>query len=110
MVYKPNAGLYLPAILAWIVCYRFGARERLRESWRLLLASASSAHPNGLANSSGLVGRNLMLHPLASVVGLFDEDFEGWRAQNGVLIHSHEFATSDASRGFVRGATSDSES
>lgn len=72
---------------------------------RLLLASASPAHPNGLANSSGLVGRNLMLHPLASVIGVFDEDFEGWRAQNGVLIHSLEFATSDASRGFVRGAT-----
>src|SRR5690606_31409015 len=23
VVYKPNAGVYLPAILAWIVCYRF---------------------------------------------------------------------------------------
>jgi choline dehydrogenase-like flavoprotein len=28
----------------------------------LLLASASSAHPTGLANSSGLVGRNYMVH------------------------------------------------
>ncbi|HVM68149.1 MAG TPA: GMC family oxidoreductase N-terminal domain-containing protein, partial [Acidimicrobiales bacterium] len=33
---------------------------------RLLLASAGPRHPDGLANSSGLVGRNLMLHPLVS--------------------------------------------
>lgn len=30
---------------------------------RLLLNSASSRFPAGLADSSGLVGRNLMLHP-----------------------------------------------
>jgi hypothetical protein len=72
---------------------------------RLLLASAAAHHPDGLANSSGLVGRNLMLHPLVSVVGLFDEPLEGWRAHNGVLVHSLEFAHSDAARGFVRGAT-----
>ncbi|MCA9504535.1 MAG: GMC family oxidoreductase [Myxococcales bacterium] len=66
---------------------------------RLLLAS------DDLANSSGLVGRNLMLHPLASVVGLFDAPFDAWRAHAGALIHSLEFADSDPSRGFVRGAT-----
>ena len=40
---------------------------------RLLLNSASAQFPNGLANSSGLVGRRLMLHPFGTVVGLFDE-------------------------------------
>ncbi len=68
---------------------------------RLLLASAD----DGLANSSGLVGRNLMLHPLVSVVGLFDEPLEGWRAHAGGLIQSLEFARSEPNRGFVRGAT-----
>lgn len=66
---------------------------------RLLLAS------DGLANSSGLVGRNLMLHPLSAVVGLFDAPAEAWRAHAGALIHSLEFANSDAARGFVRSAT-----
>jgi len=66
---------------------------------RLLLAS------DNLANSSGLVGRNLMLHPLASAVGLFDEPIGMWRAHAGALIHSLEFAHSDAARGFVRSAT-----
>jgi choline dehydrogenase-like flavoprotein len=72
---------------------------------RLLLASTSSHHPDGLANSSGLVGRHLMLHPLVSVAGLFDCPLEGWRAHAGVLVHSLEFARSDPARGFVRGAT-----
>ena len=72
---------------------------------RLLLASADDAHPDGLANSSGLVGRRLMLHPAAMVAGLFDGPAHGWRAQNGSLIQTMEFARSDPSRGFVGGST-----
>ena len=34
----------------------------------LLLKSANSHHPNGLANSSGLVGRNLMLHNHSALI------------------------------------------
>ncbi len=71
---------------------------------RLLLNSTSSRFPDGLANSSGLVGRRLMLHPLATVHGIFDEDLESWRGQNGALIQSTQFYASDPSRGFVRGA------
>ena len=37
------------------------------ESPRLLLNSASSMYPDGLANSSGQVGRNYMRHVTASV-------------------------------------------
>ena len=40
---------------------------------RILLNSASSRFPNGLANSSGLVGKNLMFHPYARIAGYFDE-------------------------------------
>ena len=72
---------------------------------RLLLSSASPLHPDGLANSSGRVGRRLMLHPLSTVAGVFDEPLQGWRAQNGALIQSMEFAESDPARGFVRGST-----
>jgi len=43
---------------------------------RILLNSASPDWPDGLANSSGLVGRRLMMHPFASVTGLFDEGVE----------------------------------
>lgn len=39
---------------------------------RVLLLSASPAHPRGLANSSGLVGRNLMFHTSVMAWGTFD--------------------------------------
>ncbi|QPC94849.1 GMC family oxidoreductase [Mesorhizobium sp. INR15] len=46
------------------------------ESPRLLLLSASSKFPTGLANSSDMVGRNLMDHPSTSLT--FDADEEVW--------------------------------
>jgi choline dehydrogenase-like flavoprotein len=36
----------------------------------LLLRSANDKHPNGLANSSGMVGRNFMKHLNGAIVGL----------------------------------------
>ena len=46
------------------------------ESPRLLLVSASDKYPNGLANSSDMVGRNLMDHPSTSIT--FDADEDLW--------------------------------
>lgn len=71
---------------------------------RLLLLSACAQFPNGLANSSGLVGKNLMLHPNNEVLGLYDEDIESWKGPAGQLIYSLEFYETDLSRGFYRGA------
>ena len=71
---------------------------------RLLLNSASAKFPNGLANSSGLVGRRLMLHPFGTVVGLFDSDLGSTHGLWGQHIHCLEFYETDTSRGFVRGA------
>jgi choline dehydrogenase-like flavoprotein len=42
-------------------------------SARLLLASASEAHPHGLANGSGQVGRNYMFHNSQAVLALSRE-------------------------------------
>ena len=71
---------------------------------RLLLLSADGRHPEGLANSSGLVGKRLMMHPFGTVVGLFDDDLGSWQGVWGQHIHSLEFYETDAARGFVRGA------
>ena len=71
---------------------------------RLLLLSDSPAHPDGLANSSGLVGKRLMMHPFANVAGLFEEPLMSWQGQFGDLIESLEFYETDEKRGFVRGA------
>jgi choline dehydrogenase-like flavoprotein len=71
---------------------------------RLLLLSASSQFPDGLANSSGLVGRNLMLHPNNESIGLYDEELESWKGPAGQLMYSLEFYETDLKRGFVRGS------
>ncbi|MCC6809083.1 MAG: GMC family oxidoreductase [Deltaproteobacteria bacterium] len=42
------------------------------ESARLLLASKSAAHPDGLGNKSGLVGKNLSFSTLAKVYGALE--------------------------------------
>jgi choline dehydrogenase-like flavoprotein len=71
---------------------------------RLLLNSASSRFPDGLANSSGLVGKRLMLHPYMSVLGIYEDDLEGWLGPWGTQLLSLEFADHDDARGFPRGA------
>jgi choline dehydrogenase-like flavoprotein len=71
---------------------------------RLLLNSASSRFPDGLANSSGLVGKNLMLHPWPMVHGYVEDKVDGGRAPM-TTMWSKEFYETDLSRGFVRGYT-----
>ena len=70
---------------------------------RLLLNSRSGLFPDGLANSSGLVGKNLMFHPVAIIAGVFDEDIEAYKGPLSTSITSYEHCETDLSRGFVRG-------
>ena len=81
------------------------ATSRRRTSWcvacngigtpRLLLNSRSKHFPDGLANRSGLVGKNLMFHPYAMVTGIFDEPLEGYKGPTGCCIMSQEFYETD---------------
>ena len=71
---------------------------------RILLNSSSARFPDGLANSSGLVGRNLMFHPYAAITGYFDQALDGYRGP-GNCIWSQEFYETDRSRDFLRGYT-----
>jgi choline dehydrogenase-like flavoprotein len=52
------------------------------ETARLLLMSSTAAHPHGLANRSGQLGRNLMFHFFTLGIGFFSEDLHGWRGPN----------------------------
>ena len=72
------------------------------ESPRLLLNSASTMFPDGLANSSGQVGRNYMRHMTASVYGVFDKPVRMWRGTTMAGIVRDEAAL-DTKRGFVGG-------
>lgn len=63
---------------------------------RLLLNSASERHPDGLANSSGLVGRYLFGEGSAMVYALFDEETECHMGVNaGQYTHREAFAQHD---------------
>ena len=88
---------FQPAEVLILACNAVG-------SARILLNSASARFPTGLANSSGLVGKNLMFHPYARIAGYFDETLDGYRGP-GNCIWSQEFYETDRSRGFVRGYT-----
>jgi choline dehydrogenase-like flavoprotein len=70
---------------------------------RLLLLSAHADAPDGLANSSGLVGRRLMVHPGAMVDGYFDDDLHSYRGHFGGQIQSLQFGGTDPERGFLGG-------
>jgi choline dehydrogenase-like flavoprotein len=72
------------------------------ESPRLLLNSSSSKFPNGLANSSGQVGRNYMRHMTASVYAIFDKPVRMYRGTTMAGVVRDE-ARNDPSRGFVGG-------
>ncbi len=72
------------------------------ESPRLLLNSASSMFPDGLANSSGQVGRNYMRHTTGSVYGVFEKPVHMYRGTTMAGIVQDE-ARHDPSRGFAGG-------
>lgn len=72
------------------------------ESPRLLLNSASSMFPNGLANSSGQVGRNYMRHMTGSVYAVFEKEVHMYRGTTMAGIITDE-SRHDPSRGFVGG-------
>lgn len=72
------------------------------ETPRLLLMSTSSLHPQGLANSSGLVGKFFMLDTGSFALGVFEQplnDFKSVRVTRVV----QDFYDSDPKRGFYGG-------
>lgn len=70
---------------------------------RLLLNSKSKLFPDGLANRSGMVGKNLMFHPLTGVSGVFSEPMRGHEGPMACSILSQEFYETGTTRNFTRG-------
>jgi choline dehydrogenase-like flavoprotein len=57
---------------------------------RLLLNSATDKHPKGLANSSELVGKFMMVHHIAGTWALFDEDLTPHMGTVGAQFMSYD--------------------
>lgn len=53
------------------------------ENSRILLNSGDRNHPNGLGNSSGLLGRYLMSHPGVNAHGMFEEEVQNYLGTTG---------------------------
>jgi choline dehydrogenase-like flavoprotein len=72
------------------------------ESARLLLMSANARHSDGLGNSSGLVGRNLMFNTYTEVNAIFEHELNEYKSVQVTRI-VHDFYDSDPKRGFYGG-------
>ena len=59
------------------------------ETPRLLLNSACPQHPNGLANSSGLVGRFLMAHSNHAVWGTMPDEIRWYKGPPSMAVCEH---------------------
>jgi len=72
------------------------------ETPRLLLLSKSNQFPQGLANSSGLVGRNFLVDTGVSVGAMFEQPLNDHK---GVHVSRviHDYYDSDSKRGFFGG-------
>lgn len=73
------------------------------ESARLLLLSASGRFPNGLANGSDLVGRNVTFHEYSASVGVFDDPIYAWAGGGYVSASSFEHYEHSDDRDFASG-------
>jgi choline dehydrogenase-like flavoprotein len=74
------------------------------ETPRLLLLSASNRFPDGLANSSGLVGKYFTEHLAVFATGVFSERLDAWRGiPTGGMIQ--DFYSTDRRNPFARGWT-----
>ena len=72
------------------------------ETPRLLLNSASQQYPDGLANSSGQVGKNYMRHTTGSVYATFEKPVHMYRGTTMAGIITDE-SRHDTARGFAGG-------
>jgi len=68
---------------------------------RILLNSAATTHPNGLANSSGLVGKYVTAHLSTNVFGLFSEETQNYLGVTGGQLLSQERYSKDPANGYL---------
>ena len=73
------------------------------ETPRLLLLSANGTFPDGLANSSGLIGKNFMSHPTWQVFGTFDEPVNAFKGMQMGHVMVQDYYRPNSRNGYARG-------
>ena len=96
VVYYSNGSTYKQKAKAVVVCAN-GA-----ETTRLLLISESNLFPDGLANSSGTVGKYIMLNGGGAAGAVFEHELNEYKSVQVTRI-LHDFYDTDLRRGFYGG-------
>ena len=73
----------------------------LTQTPRIMFNSATSAHPNGLSNRNGMVGKYITVHPTLNVSGLFEEETEPHQGVSIGLMVSQDDYAKDPKKGYL---------
>lgn len=104
VVYVDPAGVEQAQAARAVVLAANGA-----ETPRLLLLSATDRHPDGLANSSGMVGKNLMFNGYSATWADFPERLNEYKSVVATRVVM-DFYDADLRRGFYGGGGIDARS
>jgi choline dehydrogenase-like flavoprotein len=73
----------------------------LTQTPRIMFNSATGAHPDGLANRSGMVGKCITVHPTLNVYGLFEEETNPYLGVSiGHMVSQDDYAK-DPKKGYL---------
>jgi choline dehydrogenase-like flavoprotein len=73
----------------------------LTQTPRIMLNSVTSAHPHGLSNRNGMVGKYILVHPTLNVYGLFEEETDPYEGVSIGLMVSQDDYAKDPKKGYL---------
>ena len=73
----------------------------LTQTPRIMFNSATSAHPQGLSNRNGMVGKYILVHPTLNVYGLFQEETDPYEGVSIGLMVSQDDYAKDPKKGYL---------
>jgi choline dehydrogenase-like flavoprotein len=73
----------------------------LTQTPRIMFNSATGAHPQGLSNRNGMVGKYILVHPTLNVYGLFAEETEPYLGVSIAHMVSQDDYAKDLKKGYL---------
>ncbi|MDH7799109.1 MULTISPECIES: GMC family oxidoreductase [unclassified Beijerinckia] len=73
----------------------------LSQTPRIMFNSTNGAHPNGLSNRNGMVGKYILVHPTLNVSGLFEDETEPHQGVSIGLMVSQDDYAKDPKKGYL---------
>jgi choline dehydrogenase-like flavoprotein len=73
----------------------------LTQTPRIMFNSVTGAHPQGLSNRNGMVGKYILVHPTLNVFGLFEEETDAYQGVSIGLMVSQDDYEKDPRKGYL---------